>query len=137
MAIDDPEIVGVSVIEPPSSVVEVDDNEMDNEFRRMSISQDTENYDYKTNPEVDEKTRELISRLTEEDSIRYTRRTATRREDTITLEEDEDGPDSISTGLKQKYSPVIGKSTPARRTSSKIVPLDSYVSLCTRITLDR
>jgi hypothetical protein len=124
MAIDDPEIVDVSVIEPPSDTVEVD-NDMDDDFRRMSISQDIKNYDYKTSPDIDEESRALIARLTEEDNIRPTRRTSTmRKEGTITIE-DGDEPESISSALKQKYSPMKG--TTARRTSNKIVPLDSYI----------
>ena len=108
-------------------VIDLDDpgeSDMAQNFHRMSISADNppSRYNYKNDPEIGPATRVQIKNALKEDEtpIRYTR-LSTLIKDDLALEEDE--PDSISSGLKQKYlstSPLA-----SRRTSGKVVPLDS------------
>jgi hypothetical protein len=142
MAVDpDGDIIEISILEEPSRVNDVDEpshNEMDDDFRRLSISSEAPlsnevSYNYKNDPQMDNETRREIERLRREDMlVKETRRTRIRDEDAITLD-DLNELDSITSGLKQKYAsnptkPSTTKaSTTVRRTSNRIVPLDSYV----------
>lgn len=118
----DDEVIGVSAVEPqPSEVIDVDNAEMDRSFGRMSISREEGMYNFEEDPDIDDASRSKIQDLVKGDTKRYTRQSMTiRNEDTIDTDEE---PDSIISALKQKY----GWKTTTRRTSNRIVPLDSYV----------
>ena len=118
----DDEVIDVSAVEPqPSEVIDVDNAEMDRSFGRMSISREEGMYNFEEDPDIDDASRSKIQDLVKGDTKRYTRQSMTiRNEDTIDADEE---PDSIISALKQKY----GWKTTTRRTSNRIVPLDSYV----------
>jgi len=125
---------------------------MAQDFRRMSISShptttspppapapSKKDYHYTTDSNIDPATRAQIENALEEDKprgiTRYTRSATTIKPspeeislDDVEVEQEE--PDSISSALKQKYTgTAISTSTSTltnRRTSGKVVPLDSY-----------
>jgi hypothetical protein len=93
--------------------------DMANQFGGMNLSADA---DFERD----------LQRATEESlklDVQYSRKTASMRDDTIDMDEPFE---SISAALKRKYTFVsekpVDKPT-TRRTSSKIIPLTSYVPL--------
>lgn len=121
---------------PSTQVIDVDEPspmEIDREFCRMSISQDSESYSHRKDTTIDSPTRRAIDAALRNEK-QYTRRTAAiLRDDPIVLEDGEE-PASITTALRQKYNPS-GKPAPTlRRTSSKIVPLESCYPLSMKLT---
>lgn len=114
-----------------TSPMEIDaPEELEKNLRRMSIASNPEagqpDYDFKNNPDIDKADRIAIQKA-QIPEIRYSRRrtaAAARKDDPINIDDDE-GADSISALLKQKYNPPTTKS-PARRASNRIIPPDSY-----------
>lgn len=134
------EIVDVSIVDEPSShqhldskpseVIDIDNTEMDEDFGRMSLSQEIEDpYNFEQDPTIDDATRQKIANLIKEDipAKRYTRRSMSiqKDQDTITLDGEEEEQASITDALRRKYGGITAKQN-VRRISNKIVPLNSY-----------
>ena len=131
-----------------NEVIDLDDptagpTSMAQHFRRMSISSHRDlspapsappenggKYHYTTDPNIDIATLQEIESALEEEKppvTRYTRSTTTIKPSTeISLDEEDEEPVSISSALKQKYNTAPSAPPASRRSSGKIVPLDSY-----------
>jgi Ulp1 protease family, C-terminal catalytic domain len=115
----------------PSEPVPMDldpPEKIENDLREMPISgkEPDPKYDFQNDDSITEIDRLAIEKvISGQREIRYSRRkSAARKQDPITLEDEEEEPISITAALKKKYRPTTQKS-PARRTSNKIIPPDS------------
>ena len=103
---------------------------IEKDLREMTISgkpnSESEEYDFQNDDSITAIDRMAIEKaMAGQGETRYSRRkSAARKEDSITLQDEDEEPISITAALRKKYRPAVPKSS-ARRSSTKIIPPDS------------
>ena len=114
-------------------------SEMQAEFKQLSLS-NTQKYDYKDDPSIDEATRQAMEEVLNGRPKRYTRRdTTVLRDSPIMLDDENDTITDTLRGLRRKLdstSMTSPTTPPSRRVSGKVIPTNAYQICLTYTDLD-
>jgi hypothetical protein len=117
-------------VNEPIDVDSSSQNAMQGSFEQLTLSDQNMDYDFRSDPSIDENTKKAMIAATSEPVRRYTRHDTTVLQDSPIDIDDE--PETITSRLRRKintFAPVELPSTPvSRRVSGKVIPLNRYSS---------